>query len=163
MGLGLKGILVVFISTATRGFKRVCYFGSWAMKRVKVEARMDIDDIDPFMCTHLIYSFGKINVDSLTIEGNSCLQIRNDYYTNVCCILIGVKNGAHIEVIVDCLIFAIMVIHMTGLRNVFDTVVLLLLYDEASFVTLLKRFILTTWMCLIGIKDLIHIKCSDRQ
>ena len=58
-----------FVLTATRGFKRVCYFGSWAMKRAKVDARMDMDDIDPFMCTHLIYAFAKMNVDSLTIEG----------------------------------------------------------------------------------------------
>ena len=59
-----------FVFPATRGFKRVCYFGSWAMKRAKVDARMDIDDIDPFMCTHLIYAFAKMNVDSLTIEGS---------------------------------------------------------------------------------------------
>ena len=48
----------------------MCYFGSWAMKRAKVDARMDIDDIDPFMCTHLIYAFAKMNADSLTIEGS---------------------------------------------------------------------------------------------
>ena len=39
------------------------------MKLEVPEGRMNIGDIDPFMCTHLIYAFGVINVDSLTIEG----------------------------------------------------------------------------------------------
>ena len=73
------------VLTATRGFKRVCYFGSWATKRAKVDARMDIDDIDPFMCTHLIYAFAKMNVDSLTIEGNIFKQF-SIYFPNLSCI-----------------------------------------------------------------------------
>ncbi len=50
---------------ATRGFHRVCYFASWAMKRVNVASRMEIEDIDPFMCTHLICMY---NYESLEIQ-----------------------------------------------------------------------------------------------
>ncbi len=45
----------------SREFKRVCYFGGWSLKRKDNEARTQIDDIDPFLCTHIIYAFATIN------------------------------------------------------------------------------------------------------
>ncbi|CAG5118512.1 unnamed protein product, partial [Candidula unifasciata] len=42
-------------------FLRVCYFPSWANVRDSVAARYDIKDVDPNLCTHLVYAFGKLD------------------------------------------------------------------------------------------------------
>ena len=47
---------------------RVCYFGAWSLDREDTDAKPRIEDIDPFLCTHLIYAFAKINVDESRIE-----------------------------------------------------------------------------------------------
>lgn len=45
----------------------VCYYGSWAVYR-PVPGKFDVEQIDPTLCTHLIYTFvglgegGKVNV-----------------------------------------------------------------------------------------------------
>ena len=49
-------------------FKQVCYFAGWSLKRKSEEARTTIDNIDPKLCTHLIYAFANINVLNLTIS-----------------------------------------------------------------------------------------------
>lgn len=33
-----------------------CYFSSWATYR-KGYGKFDVDDIDPFLCTHVVYAF----------------------------------------------------------------------------------------------------------
>jgi chitinase len=38
----------------------VCYFGAWAFYRPGA-GQFDIDDIDPFLCTHLCYGFANMN------------------------------------------------------------------------------------------------------
>lgn len=43
------------ISTAT-GQKMVCFYGSWAVYRPG-NGKFDVENIDPFLCTHVIYSF----------------------------------------------------------------------------------------------------------
>ncbi|XP_063611832.1 chitinase-3-like protein 1 isoform X1 [Penaeus indicus] len=45
----------------------ICYFGSWAVWR-QGAGKFDVEDIDPFLCTHLIYGFAEISTSSWEIE-----------------------------------------------------------------------------------------------
>jgi len=49
-------------------FKRVCYISGWSFKRKDPAAQPSIEDIDPFMCTHIIFAFAKINTVESRIE-----------------------------------------------------------------------------------------------
>ncbi|XP_071539408.1 chitinase-3-like protein 1 [Panulirus ornatus] len=49
------------------GEKVVCYYGSWAVWRPG-NGKFDVDDIDPFLCTHYIFGFTAINNQTWTIE-----------------------------------------------------------------------------------------------
>ncbi|KAK3083195.1 hypothetical protein FSP39_016475 [Pinctada imbricata] len=40
---------------------RVCYFTNWSSKRKYVASRFQLGDIDPNLCTHLVYAFATIN------------------------------------------------------------------------------------------------------
>jgi len=42
--------------------KIVCYFGSWAVYR-QGNGKFDVEDINPKLCTHIIYSFTGITAD----------------------------------------------------------------------------------------------------
>ncbi|XP_011310400.1 acidic mammalian chitinase-like [Fopius arisanus] len=44
----------------------VCYFGSWSVYR-QGNGKFQIEDIDPFLCTHLIYSFVGLKGDRINI------------------------------------------------------------------------------------------------
>ncbi|XP_013781598.1 chitinase-3-like protein 1 [Limulus polyphemus] len=44
-------------------YKVVCYFGSWAVYRPG-DGKFKISDIDPFICTHLIYGFTGLGPDN---------------------------------------------------------------------------------------------------
>ncbi|XP_050419117.1 chitotriosidase-1 [Patella vulgata] len=44
-------------------FVSLCYFTNWANTRPVAEVRFTIEDIDPYLCTHLIYAFGVIKTD----------------------------------------------------------------------------------------------------
>lgn len=50
------------ITTTANPDKVVCYHGIWSVYRGG-NGRYDIEDIDPFLCTHLIYSFVGLNDD----------------------------------------------------------------------------------------------------
>ncbi|XP_078035246.1 chitinase-3-like protein 1 isoform X1 [Augochlora pura] len=58
--------LVAFIATIVANVqaekKIVCYFGSWTIYRPG-DGKIDINDINPNLCTHMIYSFIGINTD----------------------------------------------------------------------------------------------------
>ena len=41
----------------------VCYFGSWAVYR-QGDGKFDIEDIDPNICTHLIFGFAGLGYDN---------------------------------------------------------------------------------------------------
>lgn len=45
----------------------ICYFGSWAVWR-QGAGRYDVGDIDPFLCTHLIYGFAEISTATWEVE-----------------------------------------------------------------------------------------------
>ncbi|CAF0830914.1 unnamed protein product [Rotaria sp. Silwood1] len=47
-------------------YRRVCYFANWAAKRTDNISRLTPEDIDPFLCTHINFAFGKV-LESLTI------------------------------------------------------------------------------------------------
>ena len=48
-------------------YKRVCYFAGWSTKRQNSAARFDLDNLDPFLCTHIVYAFANIDVAKLTL------------------------------------------------------------------------------------------------
>ncbi|XP_033739243.1 LOW QUALITY PROTEIN: uncharacterized protein LOC117326594 [Pecten maximus] len=51
-------------------FKRVCYFTNWAQYRGS-PMTFTADNIDPFLCTHIIYAFSQLNGnDMTTVEWN---------------------------------------------------------------------------------------------
>ncbi|XP_059488791.1 acidic mammalian chitinase-like [Neocloeon triangulifer] len=49
-------LLLAFSSLASAQKKVVCYYGSWANYRTGV-AQFNVTNIDPFLCTHVIYAF----------------------------------------------------------------------------------------------------------
>ena len=51
-------------------FKIVCYYGGWSVYRESPMA-FGPENIDPFMCTHLIYSF-------TGLEGNKMVTLDNE-------------------------------------------------------------------------------------
>ncbi|XP_055626833.1 chitinase-3-like protein 1 [Toxorhynchites rutilus septentrionalis] len=55
-------LLALFINIVFADKKIVCYVGTWAVYRPGL-GRFDIENINPFLCTHLIYGFFGINED----------------------------------------------------------------------------------------------------
>lgn len=48
----------------------MCYYTNWAGYR-SGDGKFSVDDIDPNLCTHLIYSFAKVQGNGLAMtEGN---------------------------------------------------------------------------------------------
>ena len=47
-------------------YKRVCYFENWAQYRKEL-GKYTVQDIDPRLCTHLIYSFAKLEKNELKL------------------------------------------------------------------------------------------------
>ncbi|XP_076458603.1 chitinase-3-like protein 2 [Babylonia areolata] len=50
-----------------RDFLRSCYFVNWAYGRTSPFTRFDVEHIDPYVCTHLIYAFAKIDPNQARI------------------------------------------------------------------------------------------------
>jgi len=64
---------------AADGDKRVvCYYGSWAVYRPDL-GKFDVENIDPFVCTHVIYAFAGLNAATYEIMS---LDTYNDLYDN---------------------------------------------------------------------------------
>ena len=55
----------------------VCYYGSWAVYRPGA-GKFDVEDIDPFVCTHIIYGFAGLGPDNTIVS----LDSWNDLYDN---------------------------------------------------------------------------------
>ena len=54
----------------------VCYFGSWSTYRWST-GKFDVEDIDPFLCTHLVFGFAGLDQNTHTIKS---LDPYNDLY-----------------------------------------------------------------------------------
>lgn len=64
-------------------YKVVCYFTNWAWYRPG-EGKYTPDDIDPNLCTHIVYGFAVLDRDSLTIKTHdSWADIDNRFYDRV--------------------------------------------------------------------------------
>ena len=50
-------------------YKRVCYYTNWSQNRPGLGKFLP-EDIDPFLCTHIIYAYGKIEDNQ--IEHTEC-------------------------------------------------------------------------------------------
>ena len=48
--------------------KSFCFFTNWSNKLAAEDAKFDVHDIDPKLCTHIIYAFANINKDRLCLE-----------------------------------------------------------------------------------------------
>ncbi|KAH9523838.1 hypothetical protein Btru_047192 [Bulinus truncatus] len=62
--LGVLHLLAVFICCThvlVSGFLRVCYFTNWSKWKESPLAKFDVENIDPYICTHLIYAFAAIS------------------------------------------------------------------------------------------------------
>lgn len=76
LSLGL--LLATVVSIASADYKVVCYYGSWAVYRPGL-GKFDVEDIDPFLCTHLIYTFAGLDPHTHRIKS---LDPWNDLYDN---------------------------------------------------------------------------------
>lgn len=60
-------LALLLISTVHGSYKRVCYFENWATYRPG-DGHFTPHDIDPSLCTHIIYAFATLNPNSLIME-----------------------------------------------------------------------------------------------
>ncbi|KAJ8924365.1 hypothetical protein NQ315_007161 [Exocentrus adspersus] len=72
-------LLWELVSAATD--KVVCYHGSWSKYR-SGNGQFTVNDIDPNLCTHLIYSFVGINTDGSILLLDSTLDVNNANFAN---------------------------------------------------------------------------------
>lgn len=48
-------------------YKKICYFTNWAQYRLS-PAKFEPEDIDPFLCTHIVYAFAYIDKETFLIS-----------------------------------------------------------------------------------------------
>lgn len=48
-------------------FRRVCYFTNWSRDLQQAGARFQLSDVEPFLCTHLLYAFAAAHPDNATL------------------------------------------------------------------------------------------------
>uniref|UniRef100_A0A8D0GTA2 GH18 domain-containing protein n=1 Tax=Sphenodon punctatus TaxID=8508 RepID=A0A8D0GTA2_SPHPU len=70
MVIGILGLGLVYSASICSAYKLVCYFTNWSQYRPG-PAKYTPENIDPNLCTHLIYAFAGINNHQITtIEWN---------------------------------------------------------------------------------------------
>ncbi|XP_076443544.1 chitinase-3-like protein 1 [Babylonia areolata] len=57
-------LILCIVGSEARSFVRLCYFPSWAYGRPSHFTRFDVQHVDPTLCTHLVYAFAAVDVDS---------------------------------------------------------------------------------------------------
>ncbi|CAG2058831.1 unnamed protein product, partial [Timema podura] len=72
-------ILLVYQATQINAdYRVVCYFGSWAVYRPD-NGKFDVEDIDPSLCTHLIYGFAGLGESNSIKALDSWNELPDDY------------------------------------------------------------------------------------
>ena len=56
-------LALMALSASCDAYYRVCYYTNWAQYRPE-GAKFFPEDIDPFLCTHVMYSFAKIDANN---------------------------------------------------------------------------------------------------
>ena len=56
-------LALMSLSATCNAYHRVCYYTNWAQYRPE-GAKFFPEDIDPFLCTHIMYSFAKIDAQN---------------------------------------------------------------------------------------------------
>ena len=70
-------------SRLTDYFKVVCYFTNWSRYRSD-SAKFMPSNINPFLCTHIIYAFAVLDNNTLTIKSSDeCTDIDNKFYEQI--------------------------------------------------------------------------------
>lgn len=54
-------VVMAALSASCKAYYRVCYYTNWAQYRPQ-GAKFFPEDVDAFLCTHLMYSFAIINI-----------------------------------------------------------------------------------------------------
>lgn len=55
------------LETTDSGYKVVCYFTNWAWYRPGI-GKYTPDEIDPGLCTHIVYGFAVLDPNSMTMR-----------------------------------------------------------------------------------------------
>ncbi|KAG8175504.1 hypothetical protein JTE90_009138 [Oedothorax gibbosus] len=70
----------------------VCYLGSWANYR-RGEGKFRVEDIDPTLCTHLVYGFAKLGHDNRIAAYDSYLDLKEHWGLGAYDRFTGLKSG----------------------------------------------------------------------
>ena len=68
----------LLLAGSNNGKALMCYFGSWSTYRWSF-GHFDVEDIDPFLCTHLVFGFAGLDQNNFTLIS---LDPYNDLYDN---------------------------------------------------------------------------------
>ncbi|KAI2518391.1 chitinase 3 like 2, partial [Homo sapiens] len=64
------GVVVLLLLQGGSAYKLVCYFTNWSQDRQE-PGKFTPENIDPFLCSHLIYSFASIENNKVIIKDKS--------------------------------------------------------------------------------------------
>ncbi|CAC5392476.1 E3.2.1.14 [Mytilus coruscus] len=77
-GVGFLVLCLYF--EVTYSYKRVCFFTNWSQYRPGI-GEYKADKIDPFLCTHVIYAFGKVSGNTIQpYDQNDIKEISKGQY-----------------------------------------------------------------------------------
>ncbi|GFT33595.1 probable chitinase 2 [Trichonephila clavipes] len=76
--VGFPAIFANTFAKSKKPYKIVCYLGSWANYR-NGDGKFLIEDIDPQLCTHLIYGFAKLSHDNKIAAYDPYLDLKENW------------------------------------------------------------------------------------
>ena len=86
----LLSLLLLGLAGYTAAYYRVCYFTNWAQYRPG-DGKYKPHNVDPFLCTHLMYSFAKLHNGKIAMyewnDDKLYAQVRKStlsFCSNVC-------------------------------------------------------------------------------